>query len=34
MKGHTDFGYMQTKTRKAVVAHKIIETGEGLLNLV
>ena len=25
---------MQTKTRKAVVAHKIIETGEGLLNLV
>ena len=34
MNGHIDFGYMQTKTRKAVVAHKIIETGEGLLNLV
>ena len=25
---------MQAKTRKAVVAHKIIEAGESLLNLV
>ena len=25
---------MQTKTRKAVVAHKIIETGESLLNIL